>query len=496
MISTRKHLFIDDRVVERMDGLTRTFHPARKHRQNPILTPDKPWEAAMAYLYGSVIREKDGLFKMWYQVWENEGVRPNGQPGFRTCYATSFDGLNWRKPALGLYSDRGQDTNIVGPMTMPSVIEDLADPDPQRRYKMWAYDRGAYHVLFSPDGLSWSPYAQNPVVQGGDVAPCSFDEQTGQYMAFVKTHPTVGGRRRRSVGLSLSKDFTTWTPAETILTNDEADDAWAKERGYAWREIYGMAGFPYGGMYLGFAWLFNVWGEMPPGGTDDGTFDVELTYSYDGRAWQRYAGREPVLPRTPYAGLKPSIAVGGKAPEPDQAKGPRPFDCGWITTANRPLIVGDEIWLYYGGLNCTHGCKWYGEPENGHAMHGGATGLATWRLDGFVSLDAGPIETTLLTKPMICDGQALFVNADIHEANGALWVEVQDAAGETIPGYGMADSGAYTGDRTHHEITWQGHDLRALTGQEVRFIFMLRDADLYAFQLAEINTEDRLEVLW
>ncbi len=53
---------------------------------------------------------------------------------------------------------------------------------------------------------------------------------------------------------------------------------------------------------------------------------------------------------------KTLIPVDGKPAAPDDGR-PRPFDAGMIVTASQPLVVGDEIWLYYGGLECTHGCQ-------------------------------------------------------------------------------------------------------------------------------------------
>ena len=53
------------------------------------------------------------------------------------------------------------------------------------------------------------------------------------------------------------------------------------------------------------------------------------------------------------------------------------------------LVVGDELWFYFSGRT-KH------KPDNGI----GSTGLATLRRDGFYSLDAGPAEGTLTTRPV------------------------------------------------------------------------------------------------
>lgn len=78
---------------------------------------------------------------------------------------------------------------------------------------------------------------------------------------------------------------------------------------------------------------------------------------------------------------------------------------------------------------------------------GGATGLVTLRRDGFASLDAGPEQGMLSTRPVRFSGSRLFVNVDCP--NGELRVEVVDEHGEAtqpftpvcaVPSWGTAPS--------------------------------------------------------
>ena len=64
-VNTARRLFVDDRIVGSRENVTRVLHQVTKHPDNPIFFPCRPWEGIKVKLYGSVIREDDGLFRMW-----------------------------------------------------------------------------------------------------------------------------------------------------------------------------------------------------------------------------------------------------------------------------------------------------------------------------------------------------------------------------------------------------------------------------------------------
>ncbi len=105
-IDVGRQLFVDDFLIERTD-LQRTYHSARIHPASPVLRPDRAWEqegdspTAMPFSGGVFFDPRDRLFKMWYMCGYVRGL----------CYATSTDGLRWRKPQL----DVRPGTNIVNP---------------------------------------------------------------------------------------------------------------------------------------------------------------------------------------------------------------------------------------------------------------------------------------------------------------------------------------------------------------------------------------------
>ncbi len=99
---------------------------------------------------------------------------------------------------------------------------------------------------------------------------------------------------------------------------------------------------------------------------------------------------------------------------------------------------------------------------------------------GGYSVNAGYNGGEFITKPLIFEGDRLRLNY-ATSAVGSVRVEIQDATGRPIEGYGLNDE-CY-GDAIDGEIHWEaGADLGKLAGQPVRLRFVLQDADVYAFQ--------------
>ncbi len=67
-------------------------------------------------------------------------------------------------------------------------------------------------------------------------------------------------------------------------------------------------------------------------------------------------------------------------------------------------------------------------------------------------------------------------------SKGETRVELQDAAGQAIPGFALEDCAPVTGDFIDHSVTWKGGSLAALAGKPVRLRFELRGADLFSLQ--------------
>ena len=211
--------------------------------------------------------------------------------------------------------------------------------------------------------------------------------------------------------------------------------------------------------------------------------DVQLITSRDGINWQRTDQRKAFIPRG----------------------GPGTVDSGEIYSAKEPLIVGDELWFYYGGFVVDHGITHdqLGRPAqplaDGSVAHdfgqetqqllaqrGGTINLAKLRLDGFASMDAADEGGYLVTKPFICENEDLLINA--HARGGQISVAVLDRAGRHIgdyyTGFKKIDCSPFDSDSLRHKVTWRHYiSLASLKGKTIRLKFYLRNARLYSFEL-------------
>jgi hypothetical protein len=135
--------------------------------------------------------------------------------------------------------------------------------------------------------------------------------------------------------------------------------------------------------------------------------------------------------------------------------------------------VGNQLRFYYGAMRFEHSAT----------DNDGALGLATLRLDGFVSLEAKDRPGTLVTRPFELADSRLEVNADAR--SGSLAAEVLDEHGRALAGLSRAECKPLgNADGFRLQLTWDKQsDLSALQGKLVRLKFSLRNAKLYAFQV-------------
>ena len=448
-----RQLFFDDAMIARKSGVVRRSHPCRKLPE-PVLEGREPWEGPDAdervYVYGIVLPAVEGNgYRMWYMRYRD-----------RLLYATSEDGVHWHRPDLGLVDIDGSGDNNTLPIHLhsPSLLHDIHEPDQSRRYKMLGVGDGAggrgYCVAHSSDGLSWHLYESNPVLSGGDTCTLSQDPATGEFLAFHKRYVPNRGHDRRLVYLSVSTDMQDWSDPQLVMAPDRDDDEQTREIDGCFSQFYNMSAFPYGGQWLGLVTHFQYAGPPTEVGPEqsrhDGPIDAQLVHSRDGRSWSRCEDRSPVIPNGPHA-----------------------YDAGCILgLANQPVVVGDEVWIYYTAITTTHG---------GYVPIKRITiARASWRLDGWVSLDAGPAVGTVETTDLHARGSRLQVNADA--GGGELTVELADPSGASLPGYCHDDCDPVRIDGIRHIVRWGDRD-RLPEGRPFRVRFRFRDASLYSYAI-------------
>ncbi|PZF80358.1 hypothetical protein [Jiangella anatolica] len=448
VLGQQQELLIDDYRIDSVTDLERVVHPGTK--TGPVLTPTEPWESNMVQLYGSAFYDPSyGKYRMWYA-----GI----SGGWRLLYAESDDGLTWTKPDLGLVTYQGSTANniLMAPGGGGGVVYDPHDPDPNRRYKLLQLVNPprTYQAFFSPDGFTWTPSPVNPALPAADVITVDYDEENGRFIAMSKQPYGV-----RAFFLSTSTDFVHWSTPEYALAADDIDRQTAYDNGSLEAQTYGLPAMAYGNDYVGFPWLLEIT-ELAPDGTTGGGVDgpsyVQIAASRDLRHWHR-PDRSQV------------VELG-----PDGT-----WDDGMIFTSSNLIVTDTEVSMYYGGWDDTHGVP--------GGQRSAAIGRVSWRKDGWVSMRAGATTGTLTTKELDVSGDSLFVNADLG-SGGSLRAEILDAAGDPLPGFGLADSNPVTGDQLKAELTWDGADFAAIAGQPLRIRFHLTGGDLYSFTVADAAT--------
>lgn len=242
--------------------------------------------------------------------------------------------------------------------------------------------------------------------------------------------------------MSTSGDFLQWSEPKEILTPDAQDPA-----DLQW---YNNTGFVCGSQYHGLIEAYY------PATTD--TIDIQLIRSRGGTNWERCFDRSPFIANGEFD---------------------REWDWGCIYVAGSPPVrVGDELYFYYSGFGMRHETpyKLTVPKRNNPSCRG--IGLATLRLDGFVSLHSGSAGGRVLTALVRIEGDSLQVNA---QCRGELRVEILDEHQRPIPGFALEECQALTRDSVSSTVKWKGSSLSSLRGKSVHLHFQLQDVDLYSY---------------
>lgn len=437
-------LLVDDVNIARRENVVRRIHPALR-RPKPVLVADQPWEkGGSVRIYGTTHHDPaTGEFRMWYS----------------RQYATSRDGVHWTKPALDVTLVDGRRTNFVLPKGGGAVVIDVLEPDPAKRYKALANETlqvGGFSGYYSADGIHWTRYGADRVIRvGSEIGHVMRDPATRKYFAYIRPYgpkyfPT-SVRQKRLGAVVTSDDFVHWSEMKVVLEPDAIDDAWVTEPGQR-TEFYAMNGFAYGRSYLGIVPVFRITRIIEQAGPGqsryDGPMEGQLISSRDGLAWSRMDNRSPILP----AGAT--------------------YDQSIMNVAVAPIVVGDEVWHYYTGINGTHGAP---IPPKRITI-----GLARWRLDGFVSLDAAADEAVVETTPITDRTGLLEVNVRVSPG-GRFVAEVLTAAGGPLAGFAADDCTPVIGDEVRAPVRWRGGDRPPPGAFRLRFRYT--QASLFSYTL-------------
>jgi len=470
IIINGKQLFIDDYIIGELTGAEKVLNQPVKHPGNPLIVKDKPWEQTGPG-YGTVIYDtEEGVFKLWYRFWIT-GAKPSEA---KLCYATSKDGIRWTKPII----NNKDGTNIVlSPkitgFQCAGIFKDPVEIDQARRYKMLfvaAQDGTAktwsVNAAYSPDGIHWTAEEANPIVPFADSHLCPFwDVQRGRYVAYLRYGPP----NIREITRIESEDFVHWSPKVRVIWRTNIDQPFNTCH-------YAMQPMFYEGVYIG---LVNAYhGEtIKPIPEDQLWMDkinTQLAFSRNSVTWLRVGKHGAIL----WSELGKDCdwkTIAEDAVFMPYGEHGVDWDWGAIYTCYQPpLIVDDEIRIYYLGYTGRHWASYHGDTDKKTGI-----GLATLRLDGFVSINAEK-QGTMTTKAFVFIGDTLQVNA--NAAGGSIRVEALDPAGKVIEGFARKDCTPITTDSVRHVLKWKGKaDCQLIQARPIKLRFYLKKTKLYSF---------------
>ncbi len=470
-IGSRLELFVGESLIESLSGGAerRLHHPVARE---VALAVNELWEGNRPG-YVTVFRD-GGRYRMYYRASNftlRDGKWSSGWQ--RTCYAESEDGIHWTKPKLGLFEAAGtRDNNVILTSDVAGTATHnfcpFRDPRPdipdEQRYKALGGTGHGVWAFVSADGIRWKKLEEERVITTGafDSQNLAFwDAERNEYRAYVRDfRPAPGLARGRDIRTCTSPDFIQWTEPEFIeYVPRRISELYTNQIQPYDRAPHILLGFP--------------------------TRYVE-------RPWQAATEFLPLpeerrqLFETQTPRLATAVTDGMFMSSRDRHK----FAI-WPESFHRP---GPGTGWFYG-----HGYQAWGLVETESPIEGAPRelsmyfsesrpGLArvlrryTLRIDGFVSVRAPLSGGELVSRPLVFDGRELVMNYATSAA-GSVRVEIQEADGNPIPGFTLADAEEMFGDSLAQPVLWKkGRDVGHLAGRPVRLRFVLSDADVYSFQ--------------
>ncbi|MHC4529009.1 MAG: hypothetical protein ACYS29_14125, partial [Planctomycetota bacterium] len=452
MLGSRKHVFIDEVMVEKKQNVTLTLNPPTDAVE---ISEKAAWDA-------SFFEHKGKIYTVVSEGYEGAEGPIN--------LLVSDDGINFEKPNLGLIEHNGSTNNNLIMLGLPSWGKYFKDPNPacpaEELFKatLWVGQRGIY-LYFSPDMIHWrrNETCMLPLVSGGGCETF-WDDQQGMYFNYIKRD-----------GSYNTGDYPNYGRSTTMFKTREINKPWP----------FNPVPNPY---YEG--WPFPaVTGEgitvMGPNvvDADNGQIFRTRPQKYEWApdtyvAFMIRSGCDMGVSRDAVNWkICSKLGLGHYLPRGTTVDG-RKFANAEVS--NGLIRRGDDIWQY---ANC---------HITGHKT---VTVRLKQRLDGFLSLDVGQQTGTIITRPFVFEGNELTINANVK---GYLKVAILNLPGmeitgfnigltnspkKPVPGFGLHGCDTIKGDSTQHTVAWKGNSsVGNLAGQVVRLRFDMQSAKLYAFE--------------
>ena len=473
-IGSRRELFVDRYLVESLAGARFQLHHPRPAEL--AVERDQPWEQRM-YNGISVIKDGD-RFLLYYSALN------------RLAVAVSSDGIQWRKPGLGLVEWEGsRDNSLVGTVDgqlmigadkpLPEIFLDRRPGlDPDRRFKAFTLieEPGVTKVIgwVSGDGFAFRKIREEPLIEtsmygafdGFESLFWSAAEQ--RYVLYLRyairvSPPNPKDPNRRSVARMTSPDLLNWQEPQ--------------------RMTFGDAGL------------------LPP---DHHYNNQTIPYF---RAPHIYVALSSRLSQQRAALTREQAVAAGLQPARVDVADPLKWliaDCAdtvMMTTRGgdhydrlfQEAVVrpgpGAKNWVSRSnytlrGLHPTSPTEMSIYVNRHNGQRSSHVRRYVFRTDGLVSIHAPFEGGSLQTRPFTFTGKRLQINY-ATSAVGSLRVEVQTPEGRPIEGLALTDCAEIFGDEISRAVRWKSSaQLASLSGQPIRLRFVMRDADLYSLKFS------------
>ncbi|MFC2123383.1 hypothetical protein ACFLU5_01125 [Bacteroidota bacterium] len=452
-IGSQLELFVDTLLIHEFKNVRLHLHEPKD--EGTVLIFDKPWEGPFCG-YATIIKDHN-KYRFYYRGLPEAGR--DGSETETTCYAESDDGIQWTKPNLGIYEVSGTyNNNVILANDAPfshnfCPFRDTKDGiPPGEKFKAVAGTKETGLVGFiSADGIHWEKIKGESIFTKGifdsqNVVFWSRNEDC--YVCYFRTWTQDGYSGIRTVSRTTSKDFIHWSDPVYMNFGDTQPE-----------HLYTNQTHPYfraPHIYIATAARFMPERQIlterqaqqlnvNPKYFKDCS-DVIFMTSRGGTTYNRIFME---------AFIKPGIGLQN-----------------WVSRSNYPVLnivqTGSNEMSIYVNQN-------YAQPTSHIRRY-------SLRIDGFVSITAPHDGGEFLTKPIIFDGKNLYLNYATSAA-GRIQVEIQEIDGRPITGYSLTDANVLIGNEIRRIVTWKDRiDLSEISGEPVRLLFKMKDADLYSLK--------------
>ncbi|MEX2633255.1 MAG: LamG-like jellyroll fold domain-containing protein [Balneolales bacterium] len=482
----RKHLFIDDAIVERMENITFHVNPPRVAEE--VIPVGGDFGAFRKHL--DVVEDEDGRIRIYNALGDDYlGVW------------ISEDGINFEEYPTGIEHKGRKNIVIPDEVGTGSILYDENAPQDRRWNYITGYQRRGVYLYTSPDGFNFTRQKQALFpFRAATQNDVFYDDQRQLYIGYWRTGfpRTPANATQREFTMSETENLIPPLPYTSVTAEETHEVAktkrlstvipWYMDNGPLTPGKFGIEfptifkpedGYdpPSAGVYnpkaIKYPWAPDTYVAFPvyyfhyyeePEGRQyhieergGGPAESQFAVSRDGKNWTRY-------PRPAYLGI-------GRFGDLDMVQN---------FIARGMIHRGEEIWQYVFLDSDYHSAA---QPRT----HERSVYRLVQRYDGFVSAEA-PYEKygEIVTRPIKFDGNRLVLNIDT-DAHGYATVGLLDEDYNPIPGYSFDDAVYINGDFLDIEAEWldKGKDVSSLQGQNIRVAIKMRGSKLYSIQFQE-----------